>query len=91
VALIRESVRWGSLAHTLLQRYTRAGATETEVSARASHEATTAMLAAIGPVYRGQQPFFEGARAGYRGQIAAARRSRTRSPTTSFSSRATCS
>jgi Xaa-Pro aminopeptidase len=69
VALIRESVRWGSLAHTLLQRYTRAGATETEVSARASHEATTAMLAAIGPVYRGQQPFFEGARAGYRGQI----------------------
>lgn len=69
VGLIRESVRWGNLAHTLLQRYTRAGATETEVSARASHEATTAMLDAIGPVYRGQQPFFDGAAAGYRGQI----------------------
>jgi Xaa-Pro aminopeptidase len=69
IALIRESVTWGNLAHTLLQRYTRAGATETEVSARASHEATTAMLDAIGPIYRGQQPFFEGASAGYRGQI----------------------
>ena len=69
IALIRESVRWGNLAHTLLQRYTRAGATETEVSARASNEATAAMLAAIGPIYRGQQPFMDGAGAGYRGQI----------------------
>jgi Xaa-Pro aminopeptidase len=69
VALIRESVTWSNLAHTLLQRYTRAGVTETEVSARASHEATLAMLDAIGPVYRGQQPFFDGASAGYRGQI----------------------
>jgi Xaa-Pro dipeptidase len=69
VALIRESVRWGNLAHALLQRYTRAGATETEVSARATHEATTAMLDAIGPIYRGQQAFFDGASAGYRGQI----------------------
>ena len=69
VALIRESVRWGNLAHALLQRYTRAGAGETEVSARASHEATLAMLDAIGPVYRGQQPFLDGASAGYRGQI----------------------
>lgn len=69
VALIRESVTWSNLAHTLLQRYTRAGVTETEVSARASNEATKAMLDAIGPVYRGQQPFFDGASAGYRGQI----------------------
>ena len=69
VALIRESVRWANLAHSLLQRYTRAGETETEVSARASHEATTAMLDAIGPVYRAQQPFYDGASAGYRGQI----------------------
>jgi len=69
VALIRESVTWGNLAHALLQRYTRAGATETEVSVRASHEATTAMLDAIGPIYRGQQPFLDGASAGYRGQI----------------------
>src|SRR5919202_1792442 len=69
VRLLRESCTWGNLAHTLLQRYTRAGASETAVSARASNEATAAMLDAIGPIYRGQQPFMEGASAGYRGQI----------------------
>jgi Xaa-Pro aminopeptidase len=69
IALIRESCTWGNLAHTLLQRYTRPGLTEVEVSQRASHEATLAMLDAIGPIYRAQSPFFEGASAGYRGQI----------------------
>ena len=69
VALIRESVRWGNLAHRLLQRYTRPGVTETEVSQRASSEATFAMLDAIGPVYRAQSFFEGGASAGYRGQI----------------------
>lgn len=69
VALIRESVRWGNLAHRLLQRYTRVGVTETEVSQRASDEATSAMLDAIGEVYRAQSFFFSGAAAGYRGQI----------------------
>ena len=69
VALIRESVRWGNLAHRLLQRYTHVGATETEVSQRASDEATFAMLDAIGEIYRAQSPFSNGAHAGYRGQI----------------------
>jgi Xaa-Pro aminopeptidase len=69
VALIRESAKWGNLAHMLLQRYTRPGLTEVEVSQRASNEATLAMLDAIGPIYRAQNPFFEGASAGYRGQI----------------------
>lgn len=69
VALIRESVRWGNLAHTLLQRYTKPGITETEVSQRASHEATLAMLDAIGPVYQAQSWTDSGASAGYRGQI----------------------
>lgn len=69
LALIRESVKWGHLAHTLLQRYTRVGATETEVSQRASMEANLAMLDAIGPIYRAQSPFSEGVGAGYRGQI----------------------
>src|SRR5580765_3730934 len=69
VALIRESAKWGNLAHVLLQRYTRRGATETEVSQRASNEATLAMLDAIGPIYRAQNGFFDGAAAGYRGQI----------------------
>ena len=69
VALIRESVRWGNLAHRLLQRYTRVGTTETEVSQSASDEATFAMLDAIGEIYRAQSPFSSGAHAGYRGQI----------------------
>lgn len=69
VALIRESVKWAHLAHVLLQRYTRVGATETEVSLRASHEATLAMLDTIGPLYRAQSMFTNGPGAGYRGQI----------------------
>ena len=69
IALIRESAKWGNLAHVLLQRYTRPGLTEVEVSQRATSEATLAMLDAIGPIYRAQNPFFEDASAGYRGQI----------------------
>jgi Xaa-Pro aminopeptidase len=69
VALIRESVRWGNLAHRLLQRYTRVGLTETEVSQRASDEATFAMLDAIGEIYSAQSFVETGAHAGYRGQI----------------------
>ena len=69
IELIQESAKWGNLAHVLLQRYTRPGLTETEVSQRASHEATLAMLDAIGPIYRAQSFFFDGASAGYRGQI----------------------
>ena len=69
IALLRESCRWGNLAHTLLQRYTRPGVTETEVERRASNEATSAMLDAIGPLYRAQSPWYDGAIATYRGQI----------------------
>ena len=69
IELLRESCKWANLAHTLLQRYTRVGMTETEVETRASNEATHAMLDAIGPVYRGQSPYYNGAIAGYRGQI----------------------
>ena len=69
IALLRESCTWGNLAHTLLQRYTRPGVTETEVERRASNEATSAMLDAIGPLYRPQSPWYEGAVATYRGQI----------------------
>ena len=69
LALIRESVKWGHLAHTLLQRYTRVGKTETDVSQKASMEANLTMLDTIGPIYRAQSPFSEGVGAGYRGQI----------------------
>jgi Xaa-Pro aminopeptidase len=69
VALIRESVVWGNLAHTLLQQYTRPGLNETDVSGRASADATQAMITALGPSYRPLSGHWSGAHAGYRGQI----------------------
>jgi Xaa-Pro aminopeptidase len=69
INLIRESVKWGHLAHTLLQKYTQAGKTESEVSMRASMEATLAMYDAIGPIYRSQSVSSSPCSAGYRGQI----------------------
>lgn len=69
VALIQESAKWGNLAHRLLQRYTRVGATETDVSMRAGNEATLAMTDALGHLYRSMSMHGDGAGAGYRGQI----------------------
>lgn len=69
IRLIREACVWANLAHTLLQRYTKVGATETEVSQRASDEATLALYDALGPIYRAQSEYYAGAVAGYRGQI----------------------
>jgi Xaa-Pro aminopeptidase len=69
VELIRESGRWCSYAHRLLQEYSTAGATEAEASLRAGFEATLAMLEALGPEYAGQLGSQDGATAGYRGQI----------------------
>ncbi len=57
IELLRESCKWANLAHMLLQRYTKVGATETEVSQRAGNEATLAMVDAIGPIYRGQSMY----------------------------------
>jgi len=69
LALIRESAKWSHLAHRLLQRYTRVGATETEVSLRASQESTLALVDTLGPLYKARSMCSEGAQAGYRGQI----------------------
>jgi len=57
IALIRESCRWGNLAHVLLQKYSVAGAKEIE------------MIATLGPLYKpaGSATAF----AGFRGQIGA--------------------
>jgi Xaa-Pro dipeptidase len=69
VALIRESAKWSNLAHRLLQRYTRVGVTETEVSLRASQEATLALVDTLGSLYQARSWLSPGAHAGYRGQI----------------------
>lgn len=71
IGLIKESMKWANLAHTLLQRYTEPGVSETEVSMRASLDATLAMKDALGSTYKPQAMGFfnEGALALYRGQI----------------------
>jgi Xaa-Pro dipeptidase len=69
IALVRESGRWCSRAHRLLQEYSRPGATEAEASLRAGHEATLAMLEELGDTYGGGLSSSSGVSAGYRGQI----------------------
>ena len=69
IDLIQESARWGNLAHTLLQEYSKPGYTENEISMRASLEATLVMIKTLGKEY---QPGASGgatASAGFRGQI----------------------
>ena len=69
IALLKESCKWANLAHILLQKYTKVGVGEVEVSQRASNEATLMMLDTIGPIWRNDSSYYEGAMAGYRGQI----------------------
>jgi Xaa-Pro aminopeptidase len=69
IALIRESGRWCAHAHRLLEEYSRPGATETEASLRASHQASLAMLETLGDAYGGGLSSSAGVSAGYRGQI----------------------
>ncbi|MFX0185338.1 MAG: M24 family metallopeptidase [Candidatus Hodarchaeota archaeon] len=69
IASIRESARWGGLAHKLLQEYTAEGENEIDISFRASNEASKKMRESLGPEY---SPVGYGAQpcgAGYRGQI----------------------
>ncbi len=69
IALIRESGRWCSHAHHLLQEYSRPGVTEAEASLQAGRETTLAMLVALRERYGGGLSSSSGATAGYRGQI----------------------
>jgi Xaa-Pro dipeptidase len=71
VSLVRESSTWGHLAHSRLQRYSGPGAAEYEVAARASLEATLAMVDTLGRGYARDNPFPLDAHAGFRGQVGA--------------------
>lgn len=53
ISLIRESARWGALAHRKLQDLVKIGMSEIEVGLRASYEASREMLEALGPEYGG--------------------------------------
>lgn len=69
IDLLIESTKWATLALNLLKQYTVVGATETEAVQRSHHEATQAMLNAIGSIYKAQGWQKDGAYAEYRGQI----------------------
>jgi len=66
LALIRESAKWGNLAHSYLQEYAKVGVSELEISLRASTDATLAQIRALGPDFR---PRGGGAVANFRGQV----------------------
>ncbi|MGQ9476935.1 MAG: M24 family metallopeptidase [Candidatus Bipolaricaulia bacterium] len=53
IELIRESAKWGALAHRKLQGLVRVGLSELELGLWASYEASKEMLAALGPEYGG--------------------------------------
>ena len=69
IALIRESCKWGNLGHELLQEYTAPGLNETEVSIRASYDASMRMVNTLGPDYRPKHFRPLPVETNYRGQI----------------------
>jgi len=69
IELIRHACLWAGEAHRLLHEYTKVGLVETDVSFRASHDASMRMLAALGPEYRSMRYNTFPAQADYRGQI----------------------
>ncbi|HYK75156.1 MAG TPA: Xaa-Pro peptidase family protein [Pseudoneobacillus sp.] len=66
IELIKESCRWGNLAHRLLQKYSKPGLSEIEITSRASTEATMAMIETLGKDYK---PHGRTAYALFRGQV----------------------
>ncbi len=69
IACIKESARWGIFAHKLLQKYTREGENEIDVSFKASNEASKKMRETLGPDYAPVGYSSKPCSAGYRGQI----------------------
>ncbi|MBS3786917.1 aminopeptidase P family protein [Candidatus Bipolaricaulota bacterium] len=69
VELIKESCRWGNLAHRYLQDYTEPGKTENKISTMASLDASRAMLNTVGDDYYSPKGATTPASAGFRGQI----------------------
>ena len=67
IELIKESAKWGNLAHTYLQEYTRPGLYDMEVRLMATLEATSVMKKALGSDYQSIKGRAVGA--GFRGQV----------------------
>ncbi|MGD9676265.1 MAG: M24 family metallopeptidase [Candidatus Bipolaricaulia bacterium] len=71
VELIRESCKWGALGHQFLQEYTRPGLNETDISIRASYDASMKMVQSLGPDYRATHFRPLPVETNFRGQIGA--------------------
>lgn len=69
IELIKESCRWGNLAHRYLQDYTAPGKTENEIVAQASFDASQVMLKTLGGDYYSPKGASNPAHALFRGQI----------------------
>ena len=69
LSLMRESAKWGNLAHQLLQEYTAPGLWDVEVSLMATLEASRIMKKTLGPEYEQIKGGRGPASAGFRGQI----------------------
>ncbi len=69
IVLLRESSVWSGLAQRLLQEYTAPGLMETDISLRASNEASRQMVEALGDDYRVTHWGFIPAIGKYRGQV----------------------
>jgi len=67
--LIRESIRWGDVAHRLLQKYTEPGLYDFEIAARASLEASMRAKLALGPRFKASRWGLVPVHAGFRGQV----------------------
>ncbi len=67
--LIRESIRWGDVAHWLLQKYTEPGLYDFEIAARASLEASMRAKMALGPRFKASRWGLVPVHAGFRGQV----------------------
>jgi Xaa-Pro aminopeptidase len=69
LALIRESAKWGNVAHTYLQQYCEVGVSEIAIAQRASNDASEEMIAALGPEFRPRAFGGTVAVASFRGQV----------------------
>lgn len=67
--LIRESIRWGDVAHRLLQKYTGPGLYDFEIAARASLEASMRAKVSLGPRFKASRWGLVPVHAGFRGQV----------------------
>jgi len=69
IALIKESAKWAGLAHRFLQKFTKPGLWDVEISLGASLEASREMKRKLGLKYEQTRWGLASATANYRGQI----------------------